>query len=178
MDYKILYYTIGLCHFLGISAIATYSTLFRKSKYDMYVLLSIFAIIILWTIHNGECFITQYVKQFTYETPSGVSTGILQYTQEPEDDMLFIFDGNRDSLSIFSTLIIIMYLVSIWQLLLRNNYSIYSCVGLSVVYIAYLAAYKLHKTRSSKHSFNIINKITGITYLTFGLYVFYRLWML
>ena len=174
----------------------------------MYVLLSIFAIIILWTIHNGECFITQYVKQFTYETPigvstgipqftyetpigvstgipqftyetpSGVSTGILQYTQEPEDDMLFIFDGNRDSLSIFSTLIIIMYLVSIWQLLLRNNYSIYSCVGLSVVYIAYLAAYKLHKTRSSKHSFDIINKITGITYLTFGLYVFYRLWML
>ena len=157
MNHTILYDAIGIIHFLGITAVATYSSLFRKSKYDMYVLLSIFAIIILWTIHSGECFVSQYVKQ---------------QRNNNEPDMLFIFDGNRDALTIFSSLIIIMYLVSIWQLLLRNNYSIYSCIGLSVVYIAYLAAYKLHKKRTSN---NIMNQITGITFITFGLYVMSRL---
>lgn len=160
MKHTILYDVIGIIHFLGITAVATYSSLFRKSKYDVYVLLSIFAIIILWTFHSGECFVSQYVKQKTHKN---------------EHDMLFIFNGNRNALTIFSTLIIIMYLVSIWQLLLRNNYSIYSCIGLSVVYIAYLAAYKLPKNRNSNYHFTIMNPITCITFIAFGLYVMSRL---
>lgn len=157
---NIIFNIIGLIHLLGVTGVATYSSAFSKSKYDMYVLLSIFAIIISWTIHNGECFVSQYVKHYTNT-----------------EDMLFLFDGNRKSLELFSSFIIIMYLVSIWQLLVRNNYSIYLCIWLSIVYIVYIFAVQLMRKKSSNHCFAIIQGITNITFIAFGSYIIYRLFI-
>ena len=160
MNRDIQHKIIGLGHFLFISGVSIYSTIYRKTKYDMYVLLLIFGIILTWTVHNGECVITEYVKR---------------NASNNTEDMLFLFGGNTIALDIFKSGVLILYLVSIWQLLLRNNYPIYACMWLSIVYIAYIFANQNHRTRSSAYGFSTIQNITSITYIVFGAYVIYRL---
>ena len=152
---------IGLSHFLFVLGVSTFSSIYRKrTKYDMYVLLLIFGIIIMWTVHNGECLITEHVKR---------------NTRNKEEDMLFLFGGNTIALETVKAFLLILYLVSIWQLLLRNNYSIYACLWLSIVYIAYIFANQNPRTKTSAYGFSIIQNITSITYIAFSAYVIYRL---
>ena len=149
---------IGFFHIIFSILIAFYGILFKKSRFDyMYIFYTLF-VLISWTIYNGECPLTYYVKK--YYDKNYVSG------KDPTDlkDTYLLF-GDKQIVYIIVTGSIFAYMISEYIVLTRNNFSKYICYLLPITHFLYTMSVRTFKNLPENNRFLILQESFKIIFI-------------
>jgi hypothetical protein len=109
---------LSALHSLVALFLSFYGFLFRRSKYDYVILITVYTIAFLWSLYKGECPLSYYMKR--YKDPTYVM-GSNVYS----DDMYLLFGPNYIPLlkAFYTRCNPIVQTATIYLLLKRQHFS-------------------------------------------------------
>ena len=150
---------IGTLHFLYILFLSLYVWLFCKNKYDILVLLVLATNILTWTFYNGHCLITYHL----HTDKSYNKNDRTLY------ELLFIFNGSKRALKIFTNIASILYAITLYFLIGRTGFTQIVQIVTTIMYIVYVASLRLHNEFASR----IITEIVKLYFVLFIGWIIY-----
>lgn len=123
---------ISMFHTLLSLFLVFYGILFSRSNFDFVILITIFSILLSWTIYKGECPLSYYLKKYN---DSNYEAGKNLYS----DDMYIIFgDKNIPYMKFFYTMCTpIFEFITLYIVLKRQHFSSVEIILYPLIYYVY-----------------------------------------
>lgn len=152
---------LGIFHWFFSILVAFYAFIFPKTMFDYVYLLGCMLLLLCWTMHNGECMITYWIKtiqDINYE--AGMSTN-------HAEDMILFTDTNE-------LVILLLWLgqlvtcTSIYRVFTRNGFSEWLSLPFVTTYFSYRTISRFssdHHKNSVFHHIQNLTKLLTISYI-------------
>jgi len=159
-------YIIGTLHFIFSLLVSSYSFIFSKNLFDYIYIYYAFFVIISWSMCNGECIITYLIKR--NDSPDYVpGRDVLN-----NDDM-YIFPISNNTTNAILNILMMIWLFSIYIVMVRNKYPVYIPAALITIWIIYkflLHSHTNHHDNANFHFYQTITQFILITILAITIY--------
>ena len=158
---NILVRIIGTLHFLYILFLSFYVWIFRKNKYDIFVLLVLATNILTWTFYKGHCLITYHLH----------TDKSFNKNDRTLYELLFIFYDNKSALKMFTNTASVLYAITLYFLIGRTGFTQIVQSVTTIMYIVYVASLRLHNEFASR----IITEIVKLYFVLFIVWNIYSI---
>ncbi|NBS84362.1 MAG: hypothetical protein EBS59_06680 [Verrucomicrobia bacterium] len=161
MNDNIFVRIIGALHFIYILFLSFYVWVFRKNKYDIFVLLVLATNILTWTFYKGHCLITYHLH----------TDNSFNKNDRTLYELLFIFYDNKSALKMFTNTASVLYAITLYFLLRRVGFTQIVQSVTTIMYIIYVASLRLH----NEFAIRIITEIVKLYYVLFIVWNIYSI---
>jgi hypothetical protein len=142
---------IGFCHFV-LALFISFFFIFKKSYYDYIFLYYSMGVLLSWTLFNGECVITYYIKLLNdnnYIPGKDVNKNIDMY----------LFDNSEYIMNIIINILMIIWWYCLYIVFSRNKIPIYISLSFISIFIFYKLLIILNENHHINNNFLFIQNI-------------------
>ena len=162
----------SILHILIFIFTSFYAFIFPKNSFDFIYLFYSFTVILSWTVYNGECYITYWMKLI--QDPNYVPGKNVMNNKD-----FYVLPFPKNMINMWIDLTMMIWWVSIYYVFQRNKYPkiipfiLISCWAL---YKIILGMYENHDTNKEFHYYQgILFYILFFDFLYFMYYKFYTI---
>jgi hypothetical protein len=157
---------VGIFHWIFSILVAFYAFLFPKTMFDFIYLFGCIMLLLFWTMCNGECIITYWIKSYQdINYLAGMSTN-------HAEDMILIPETD-DIVLLLLWLGQLVTCTSIYMVFLRNGFTKWLSIPFISTYFLYRTISRFSVDHHENHVFQHIQKVTqGLTVGYLGTYIY------
>ena len=121
---------IGIFHLFFAIFMSLYGILFKKSFFDYFYIFYTILLLISWTMYNGECLLTYYIKKH-------LNNNYICGQDSTDLKDMYLLTGSKTLTYIFVFFTIFLNTLSEYIVLKRNNYPNYIYYGIPISHLIY-----------------------------------------
>jgi hypothetical protein len=159
----------GIAHILFALVGFSYGLLFRKSWGDWVFLVVSLAVLVHWTILNGECFISYFHK--VKEKPDYVpGSGAMDLSD------MYVLGIPPEVIQTIMCSFLLVWAVSIYFVMQRNGFPLSLNVFFLIFLFVYNASLRLFHKHYENPAFHIVQYACLVAFVVVSVFVVQRLW--